>query len=295
MSPPPVMMFGRSGQVARAVAERAPAFGHAVTALCRDEADLTDAEALRQAINAAPPGAVILNAAAYTAVDQAESEPETAKAVNADAPGIMARAAHKRGLRFIHLSTDYVFDGEKAAPYAETDPTAPRSVYGATKKAGEDAVLDAHPGAVVVRTAWVYSPFGKNFLKTMLRVGAEREALRIVDDQIGAPTSAHDIADGLFALIAAPHASGLFHLTGAGRASWADFAEAIFERQAAIWGRRPRVERITTAQYPTPATRPANSQLDCSRLKTLTGYEAPPWRDSLAAVLDRLNAPADAL
>lgn len=282
-------MFGATGQVARAMLERAEGQGLDVTALGRDQADLQDPDALRAAIAAAPEGAVVLNAAAYTAVDKAESEPELAEAVNGRAPGVMAEAARDRGLGFIHISTDYVFDGSKDGAYRETDATNPKGVYGVTKLQGEEAATAAHPGAVIVRTSWVYSPYGGNFLKTMLRVGAERDELRVVNDQVGAPTSAHDIADGLIALMKADRAAGAYHLTGGGEASWADFADAIFEAQEPIWGRRPAVTRITTADYPTPAARPANSRLDCTRIERDAGFRAPHWRKSMIDVLETLN------
>lgn len=284
-----VFMFGATGQLARAMADATAACGLGLTALSRSDVDLTDAAAIRNAIARASEGAVVLNAAAYTAVDRAETEPELATQVNAEAPAVMASAAAERGLGFVHVSTDYVFDGMKASAYVETDATNPKSVYGQTKLDGELAVADAHPGAAIVRASWVYSPFGANFLKTMLRVGADRDELRVVDDQVGAPTSAHDIAEGLLALIAAEGNHGVFHLAGSGEASWADFADAIFEHQASVWGRRPTVTRIPTSEYPTPAARPANSRLNCDRLEQVCGYRAPHWRDSMAKVLDQLN------
>ncbi len=195
----------------------------------------------------------------------------------------------------MHLSTDYVFPGDKPAPYVETDPVGPTGVYGATKLAGERAVLAAQPRSAILRTAWVYSPFGANFVKTMLKVGETNPTIRVVADQIGNPTSALDIAAGVIAvarnLVREPgnaDLAGVFHMTGAGEASWADFAEAVFAG-AARRGRAPvRVERITTAEFPRPAKRPANSRLDCTRLATAHDVRLPDWRSSLETVLDRL-------
>ena len=284
-----VFMFGATGQLALAMVDATAARGLGLTTLSRSNVDLTDTAAIRDAIAHAPDGSIILNAAAYTAVDKAETERELAAQVNTEAPATMAKAAAERGLGFIHVSTDYVFDGMKASAYAETDTTNPKGVYGQTKLDGEIAVADVHPGAAIVRTSWVYSPFGANFLKTMLRYGVDRDELRVVDDQVGAPTSAHDIAEGLLTLIAAGSNHGVFHLTGSGEASWADFADAIFEHQASVWGRRPTVTRIPTSEYPTPAARPANSRLNCDRFEQVCGYRAPHWRDSMARVLDQIN------
>lgn len=289
MSLPPILMFGATGQLAQALRDRADLNRAQLIALSRDKADLQDPDAICRAVAGAPDGAIVINAAAYTAVDKAESEPDIAAAINATAPGVMAAVARERGLRFIHVSTDYVFDGTKAGAYVEDDETNPLGVYGRTKLEGEHAVAAAHPDAAIVRTSWVYSPYGANFLKTMLRVGAERDELRVVDDQVGAPTSAHDIADGLFALIKAKGASGLFHLTGSGEASWADFADAIFAHQAPFWGRRPTVTRITTADYPTPASRPQNSRMNCDRIDRVCGFRTPDWHDSMAEILTSIN------
>lgn len=292
MRAPTIFMFGKSGQVARAMTERCAEKGIVLKALGREDADLMDPAALRLPISEAPDGAVVVNAAAYTAVDQAEEDQETAYAVNETAPGVMAQGCAARGLPFIHLSTDYVFNGAKDGAYVEDDATDPLGVYGASKLAGEKAVLAAGGRFVIIRTSWVYSPFGRNFVKTMLRVGAERDELRVVDDQIGAPTSAHDIADAILAaagkLAAGVGETGIFHMTGAGEASWADFADTIFEKQAPRWGRRPVVTRILTADYPTPARRPLNSRLDCEKFERAFGYRPPDWRESLAKILDRL-------
>jgi len=291
---PPILMFGATGQVACALRDLAPRHGLELTALSRTDADLTRPDEIEAAIAAVRPGTVVINAAAYTAVDLAETEVELATAINTTAPGVMAAACRKGSCDFIHLSTDYVFDGLSARPYLETDATNPQGVYGQSKLAGEEAVLRAHPQSVVIRTAWVYSPHGKNFVKTMLRLGAERDELGVVDDQLGGPTSAADIADGILAvytrLATDRGVPGIFHLTGSGQASWADFADAIFENQAPRWGRRPVVKRINTVDFPTPAKRPANSRLDCDHLEAIYGFRAPPWRESLARVLTQLAA-----
>jgi len=255
--------------------------------------DLAEPSGIAAALAAARPD-VVVNAAAYTGVDKAESERDLAFAVNGAGAGAVATAARALGVPLIHISTDYVFDGSKPAAYVETDPTAPLGVYGASKLAGEQAVLAAYPGAVICRTAWVYSPFGANFVKTMLRLAETREELGVVADQIGNPTSALDIADAVLTLARRlkddPAAeTGIFHMSGSGEASWADLAEAIFGASAAHGGPTARVRRITTADYPTPAPRPANSRLDCRKLAEVHGLSLPDWRPSLAAVVARLT------
>ncbi|WP_203293870.1 dTDP-4-dehydrorhamnose reductase [Maricaulis parjimensis] len=289
-----ILMFGATGQVARCLLDRVATTGHVITALSRADVDLMDEKAIAEAIASAPDNAIVVNAAAYTAVDQAETDQEAALAINARAPGAMAQACAARDLPLIHISTDYVFDGNKSDAYVEDDPTDPQGVYGKTKRAGELAVLEGLPNAVILRTAWVYSPYGKNFVKTMLRVGAEREELGVVDDQLGCPTSAHDIADGILAVIdhvpVSDRVGGLYHLAGTGEASWADLADAVFEMSEARMGRRPLVKRISSDAYPTPAKRPANSRLSSSRFEMQFGYRAPHWRDSLQSVLEALSS-----
>ena len=280
-----LVVTGKAGQVALSLAERAPA-GARVILLGRPELDLAEPADIAAALTAARPD-VVVNAAAYTGVDKAETEREMAFAVNAVGAGAVAAATHALGVPLIHISTDYVFDGSKAAPYTESDATAPLGVYGASKLAGEQAVLAAHPGAVICRTAWVYSPFGANFVKTMLRLAETRGEVGVVADQIGNPTNALDIADCVLQL-ASKRAEGVFHMAGPGDASWADLAEAIFAASAAHGGPSARVRRITTADYPTPAPRPANSRLDCRKLAETHGLSLPDWRPSLAAVVARL-------
>lgn len=290
-----ILVTGRKGQVARSLLERGPVAGHQVIALGRPDLDLAgSADAIAAAIEGERPE-VIVSAAAYTAVDRAESEPELAFAINATGAGAVARAANRLGVPLVHLSTDYVFDGSKPSPYVEGDATGPTGVYGASKLAGEQAVLAAKPDSAILRTAWVYSPFGGNFVKTMLRLAADREEVSVVADQIGNPTSALDIADGVLAVAANlagsddPSLRGVFHMTAEGEASWANFAEAIFAASAETGGPSARVRPIATADYPTPARRPSNSRLDCSRIAAIHGVRLPPWRKSVRKVVRQLN------
>ena len=251
--------------------------------------DLTESDAVDALVERISPDAVV-NAVAYTAVDRAEDEPDLAFAINAEAPGRIARACVARGASLIHYSTDYVFDGSGNRPYRETDPTAPLGVYGRSKLAGEQAVADSGACHLILRTAWVYGLHGANFLRTMLRLGAEREELRVVADQVGSPTPAWLIADVTAAIlrhgIVEP---GMRHLVGAGQTSWHGFAEAIFA-EAQVRGvieRSPRVLPITTAEFPTRASRPGWSVLDPARLVAEYGVGIPPWRHALATTFER--------
>lgn len=289
-----IFVAGKSGQVAAALEEAADKRGLELGTHGRPEFDLADAAGMRAALMAAKPSAII-NAAAYTAVDQAESEEELATAINADGPAALAAIAAELSVPFIHISTDYVFDGTKDVPYVETDPVGPTGAYGRSKLAGEEAVLAANPRAIILRTAWVFSPWGKNFLKTMLSL-AGRDSLSVVADQHGNPTYAPDIADAVLAILdrlagAEPDSTqaGVFHLSGSGNTSWHGFAEAIFTEGARHGLPRPTVNAITTAEYPTPAARPANSRLDCSKVGTMFGVTMPSWRDSTAACVKRLS------
>lgn len=291
-----IAVTGKAGQVVTSLIERGAAAGHEVVALGRPELDLADPATILPALQAAKAD-VIVSAAAYTAVDKAETEADLAYAVNGAGAGAVAEAAKALGLPLIHISTDYVFDGSGDRPWREDDATGPTGVYGASKLAGEQAVLAAYPeNSAVLRVAWVYSPFGGNFVKTMLRVGADRDELAVVADQIGNPTSALDIADGILAVAtnmvsdSDPAKRGLFHMTATGEASWADFAEAIFAASAARGGPTASVRRIPTADYPTPAKRPANSRLDCGRIAAAHGLTLPHWRDALDVVIARLPA-----
>ncbi|MBO9709800.1 MAG: dTDP-4-dehydrorhamnose reductase [Caulobacter sp.] len=288
----PILIFGRNGQVARELALLAESNGRVMTFAGRETLDLTDHGSIEGLIAAVAPSAVI-NAAAYTAVDRAESEADAAYFLNRDAPAAMARACAARGLPFVHFSTDYVFDGALGRPYTETDPVGPTSVYGSSKLAGEQAVSAAGGLAATLRTSWVYSRHGANFVKTMLRLAADRDELSIVADQLGRPTWARDCAEAALltadALAATPSLSGVYHLSGAGDATWADLASAVFDISAARGGVSARVKRITTADYPTPAKRPANSCLDCGKIEAVLPWRCRPWRDSLAACMTEME------
>ena len=289
----PILVAGKTGQLARCLVEDARSRGTPLVALGRPDLDLARPEALARAVAAHAPRAIV-NAAAYTAVDKAEAEPALAMAVNRDGAGALAAAAARLGVPFIHVSTDYVFDGRKDAPYVEEDVPSPLGTYGRSKLEGEAAVAGAYPAGVILRTSWVYSPFGQNFVTTMLRLAATREKIGVVDDQHGAPTAASDLADAILDLIDRLAAArdrdtgGIYHLAAEGETTWYGFAGAIF----AGWTRRgrrvPALEAITTAQYPTAARRPANSRLDCSKIARVFGLRLPPWRSSLERCLDEL-------
>ena len=289
-----VLVAGRTGQLAVALLERLPRDRHEVVALEAPELDLTDRASIERALDDARAD-VVVNAAAYTAVDKAESQRELAFAVNAIGAGMLADAAAKRGLPFVHVSTDYVFSGDGGVPYAEDAATGPTGVYGESKLAGERAVLAHNPRSAILRTAWVCGPHGANFVKTMLRLGAEREAVSVVADQRGAPTFAADLADAIARMLprlaAAPAGDegfGVFHLTGLPHTTWHGFAEAIFAGAAARGHKVPKLSAITTAEYPTPARRPHDGRLDCGRIARIHGIEAADWRQSLSACLDIL-------
>jgi dTDP-4-dehydrorhamnose reductase len=284
----PILVVGREGQVAQCLAERAAARRTEVVLRGRPDLDLINPASVDAAVAALKPRAIV-NAAAYTAVDKAESEEASAFAVNETGAWLLATAAARAGVPFVHLSTDYVFDGGKTAPYVEDDATAPLGAYGRSKLAGEVAVRAAYPAANILRTAWVYSDGGTNFVRTMLRLAAERPVVRVVDDQIGNPTSALDLADAILTVLEGPRRGGkLYHVAGRGETSWHGFAKAIF----AGWARRdrpvPQLEAITTADYKTAAPRPANSRLDCARIDRELGIRLPDWQTSLEACLDRL-------
>ena len=289
-----VVVTGREGQVARALIERAGAAGVTLIGLGRPELDLEKPATIGAALAAARPD-LIVNAAAFTAVDLAESEEATACSVNAAGAGAVAAAARRLGVPVIQISTDYVFDGALDRPYREGDMARPISAYGRSKLSGEEAVAAATGDHAILRTAWVYSPFGRNFVLTMLRLGGERSEVGVVADQIGSPTNALDIADAVLTvarnLVARPNEAalrGVFHMAAQGEASWAEVAEAVFAAAEAA-GRSPvRVRRIATSDYPTPARRPANSRLDCNRLAGAHGVSLPHWRGSLETCVARL-------
>jgi len=278
------LVTGAGGQLGRALQATAPA-GVDLTALDRAALDIGDAPAVAARVYAIAPD-LIINAAAYTAVDKAESDGAAARRINAEAPGRLATAAAAIGARFIHVSTDFVFDGTSGAPYRPDHPTAPLGVYGATKLAGEQAVQATHPTALIVRTAWVYGDTGHNFVRTMLRLMAERDEVRVVADQIGTPTYATGLARALWALDAAG-ATGIHHWTDSGAASWYDFAVAIQEEALGLGllARAVPVVPIATSAYPTPARRPSYSVLDKSAAVALVGGPAPHWRVHLREML----------
>jgi dTDP-4-dehydrorhamnose reductase len=295
-----VFVIGAEGQIARSLREAAAGAPDVVLGIgARPEVDLIRPETLPPALEAFAPD-VVVNPAAYTAVDQAEREPELAFAVNRDGVAAAAQAAARVGAPIVHLSTDYVFNGAKSGPYLETDPPNPLGVYGRSKLEGERAVAASGARCVILRTSWVYAPFGANFVRTMLRLADERDRLRVVDDQIGCPTYAPDLADAILAIARRLVAggwrdeyAGLTHIAGPDALSWCGFAKRIVEGAAARGGRSVEVEAITTADYPTAARRPANSRLSCERLARVFDLRLPPLQTSLDACLDRLCAPAD--
>lgn len=295
------LVFGGNGQVGQELLRALAPLG-AVQATTRSgtlpdgraclQADFADADAVVAVLDTVRPARVV-NAAAYTAVDKAESDADAAHAANAATPGAIARWCAANDVPLVHYSTDYVFDGAGTHPYRPEDPTAPLGVYGASKLAGEDAIRAAGGQHLIFRTAWVYAAHGQNFLRTMLRVGAERDVLRVVADQIGTPTPAALIADVTARVLQqGTDISGTWHLTAAGETSWNGFAQAIFDGavERGLISRAPTVEAITTADYPTPAKRPAYSRLDTDSLQRDFGIELPQWRDALGDVLNTLAA-----
>ena len=295
MSTTTILVTGRDGQVARSLAA-ASTPDMAFVTLGRPELDITDKASLTAAIVRLRPAALV-NPAAYTAVDKAESEEDAALAVNRDGARNVAEAAAEARLPIVHISTDYVFAGDLNRPYREDDPVGPQGAYGRSKLTGEQAVAATNPAHVILRTAWVYSPYGANFLKTMLHVAADRDTLRVVDDQRGTPTYAPDIAEAIRAVVAtvlrAPEARdwrGVFHMVAGGETDWAGFAEAIFAESSRRGGPSAAVERIGTADYPTPAKRPANSRLDTAKFEAVFGHRLPDWRDGVARCLAALPA-----
>ena len=277
-----ILVIGKTGQVATELGRLG------LDLVGRDGADLSDPAACAALIAARRPAAVI-NAAAYTAVDRAEEEEALATTINGDAPGAMARACAELGVPFVHISTDYVFEGGGETPWSPSDPTGPLGAYGRSKLVGEDAVRAAGGVHAILRTSWVVSAHGNNFVKTMLRLGAERDKLTIVADQIGGPTAAADIAAACKtmaeALISDPNKGGTYHFSGGPDTNWATFARTIFD----MAGLDCVVEDIPSSAYPTPATRPLNSRMDCSATTDVFGIPRPEWRAGLAAILKELN------
>lgn len=289
----PILVTGGTGQLASALAA---AVG--VVRVGRPDFDFDRPETVEAAFRAAAPRLVV-NAAAYTAVDAAETDADAAYRVNRDGPALLARLCAQADIPLIHVSTDYVFDGTKTDPYVETDPVAPQGVYGASKLAGENAVMDSGARAIILRTAWVYAATGKNFVRTMLTVGKTRPRLTVVGDQHGCPTTAADLADAILAIIARidatgwePAYRGVFHAAGTGATTWYGLAVATFEEAGRHGANVPEVAPILTADWPTPAKRPANSRLDCTRLHDVFGVRLPHWRDSLTKTVNEIFATA---
>lgn len=290
-----ILLTGGSGQVGQDLQQTLQPLGEVICA-GRETIDLSQPDSVMATIESIQPH-VIINSAAYTAVDKAESDAEQAQLVNGVTPGILAKAAQAIGSGIIHISTDYVFDGRQSHPYLETDATNPLGVYGASKLAGEAAIQANCPLHMIVRTAWVYGVRGHgNFVKTMLRLGAEREELRVVSDQIGSPTWSYDLAGAIAQLVAhlSPETAGIYHYTNSGVTSWYDFAIAIFEeaQQLGFPLKIQRVVPITTADYPTPARRPAFSVLSLQKTSALLGSHPPQWRQSLRKMLTELQKAA---
>lgn len=287
-----ILIAGSAGQVGSELRRRSWPSGLEPVALDADRLDITDAAAIADVMAEHSPK-VVINAAAYTAVDRAETEREAAFAVNRDGPRLLAEACATTDVPLIHISTDYVFDGSKTSAYVEDDPIAPLGVYGKSKAAGEEVVRAILPAHVILRTAWVYSPFGNNFVKTMLRLAGERDLLRVVDDQHGCPTAASDIAAAIAVIADGVVAGrrdgfGTFHYCGGGATTWCGFARAVMAGRGRRGLSQPAVDGIATHEYPTPAQRPTNSVLDCERIARVWGIEQRPWWESLDEVLAEL-------
>jgi len=281
----PILVTGGSGQVGGTLVRIAKARGIEVEAPGRDKLDLTDARSILSAFDNARWSAVI-NCAAYTAVDRAESEPEIAHLINTVAPGILAQSAECHGIPIVQVSTDYVFDGNKLEPYDEDDAVNPLGVYGRTKEAGEVAVRSANAKHAIIRTAWVLSADGQNFMNTMIRLGAAKSEVNVVNDQIGCPSSAIDIAEALLHVTAnLPDGGGTWHFTNSGQATWFDLAAHIFEAMARNGMPTPALKPISTEQYPTPAKRPKNSRLATNAIQADFNIQPRPWREAIDEIL----------
>lgn len=286
-----IAVTGIKGQIALALVERAGRLPHIeVLALGRPEFDLARPETIWPALSSRQPQLVV-SAAAYTAVDQAEREPELAHRINATGAGAVAEAAARLGVPIIHLSTDYVFDGQKHGGYSETDAPAPLNIYGASKRAGEIAVAAANSRHYILRTSWVYSPFGTNFVKTMLRLANARQEIAVVSDQRGNPSSALDIADAILSAAVAMGegaACGTYHLAGSGTTSWADFARHVFSSSRDLGAQWAAVRDITAAEFASPAPRPMNTQLSTAKFTSTFGWTMPHWSQSVDEVVGRI-------
>jgi dTDP-4-dehydrorhamnose reductase len=288
-----ILVVGRTGQLARCLQDLAARRNLLLAAIGRPDLDVEDVASIERTVTMIEPSAII-NAAAYTAVDRAEAEPWRAYGINRDGAGHLAAAAVRRGIPFVHISTDYVFDGRKPCSYREHDAPAPLNVYGRSKLEGEVAVRKTHPWAIVVRSSWIYSPYGHNFVRTMLRLSENQSPVRVVDDQRGTPTSASDLAAAILEIVrqlASNNLSGnagIYHLAGQGEATWHSFAASIFTGLASRGRRVPILQAITTEQYPTPSQRPANSCLDSSKAENVFGIRLASWQASLEECLDQL-------
>lgn len=288
-----LLCIGRDGQLARALLEQSEKMGLDLTALGRPDVDLLQPETLDRALDEVAPD-IVINAAAYTNVDGAEQDEEGAFALNHIAAERLAEATAAVSVPLIHISTDYVFDGTLERAYLETDPVTPTGIYGKSKLAGETAVAKANPHHVILRTAWLYSPFGKNFLKTMLRLAETGQPLRVVNDQFGNPTSALDLAQAVLQICqqidveAERNAWGVYHAAARGVTNWAEFAEAIFIESAALNGPTARVESIPSEAYPTPVKRPSDSSLSCQKLSSVFGISLPQWQRSVRPTVARV-------
>lgn len=288
-----LLVTGSQGQIGRELLQAHLPSGLELVGLPRRRLDITRPQQVAAALDNAD-AELVVNAAAFTEVDRAETEPKAAFAANCEGPALLADACAERDIPLIHISTDYVFDGRKPSAYVEDDPVCPINAYGASKAAGERAVIDRWPRHVILRTSWVYSAHGANFVKTMLRLGLEKTELAIVADQVGGPTAAGDIAAAILA-IAAHVASGadghwgVFHYSGGGETSWYGFAERIFDFQEKVAGRRPRLRKICAAERPSPARRPANSRLDCAKIAGVYGIRLVPWEVAVDRVLSDLT------
>jgi dTDP-4-dehydrorhamnose reductase len=286
-----ILITGGSGQLGDALAKLCTARGIAFRAVSRPEFDFEKPGTVAACFAAVKPD-IVINAAAYTAVDKAETEQDAARAGNHTGPLALAKLCEGADIPFIHVSTDYVFDGNKGAPYVETDPTGPTGVYGTTKRDGEDAILATGAKAIILRTAWVYAAHGKNFARTMLNAGRKMPLLKVVADQRGTPTAAPDLAAAILGIVAKLGETGwyrgIYHATGAGETTWHGFATAIFEEAARHGYTAPEVRPIATADWPTPTRRPPDSRLDCGKLERVFGVTLPEWRASLGGIVTSL-------
>lgn len=281
-----LLIVGREGQVARALLRNATKLGFDAIALGRPQLDLERSDAIAPVVAAVAPD-IVINAAAFTGVDRAETERERAFAVNAAGAEAIAFSAIQVGAPIVHISTDYVFAGDKPTPYNEGDPTGPKSVYGASKLEGEKRVLAVNPRAIIVRTAWIYDAQGDNFVRTMLRLARTHEEISVVQDQLGCPTYADDFAKSLLTIVSKRAGrEGVYHCAGAGEASWASFAEEVFRLSSDRGGPSARVAPMHSSEYPTSAPRPPNSRLDCSKLAADYNVQMRPWREGLADCID---------